>query len=165
MPKGWIKEPRRHSLAAKGIKTAIDNPKEKVMMKQLPQIGDFKSPNKYWVSWTDDFIIYKDGSGDWASDSVDFKSVGSTNKIPFKSYEEARKYADELVGEVSPTGETGFKNTISIEDRYSGEVYTAGVIAIKEKTRLGDSIKFDYDFREDLGFTKKEMIKRKEDFK
>jgi len=36
MTKGWKNESRRHSLASKGIKTAVKNPKEKAMMKDSP---------------------------------------------------------------------------------------------------------------------------------
>jgi len=45
MAKGWIKEPRRHGLAAKGIKTAVNNPKEKAMMKEL-EYKDFNQQQK-----------------------------------------------------------------------------------------------------------------------
>jgi len=56
MAKGWHKEPRRHSLASRGVKTAVNNPKEKAMDKK--QILPNPRP-----SYNPAGELLKDGSG------------------------------------------------------------------------------------------------------
>ena len=49
MAKGWRNESRRHSLASKGIKTAVNNPKEKAMYKVLINPTATKDEDKAFI--------------------------------------------------------------------------------------------------------------------
>jgi len=51
MAKGWIKEPRRHSLASKGIKTAVNNPKEKAMMRNTNSVLPLKQQRENYEKY------------------------------------------------------------------------------------------------------------------
>jgi len=108
------------------------------------QIGDGKTPNKYWVSVASDYYLYdpKEGTLDWASDLKKFKVAGKTLK-QFDSYEEAKKFADSI--ELGSKMNGVVANTISIEDRLSGQVY---------ERSIGGHQTVD-----DIGFTKKQEKK------
>lgn len=86
------------------------------------QIGDGKTPNKYWVSVSSDYYIEdpKEGSLDWVSDVKGIKVKGKTLK-QFDSYEEAKQFANSIKLRQKVNGIE--VNTISIDDRLSGEIY------------------------------------------
>ena len=85
------------------------------------QIGDGKTPNKYWVSITNDYIYYNKDSEvfDWISDLKLF-DVKSDTLAQFETYEEALNYCGEFYLGEEFKGIT--VNTITIEDRLSGEL-------------------------------------------
>jgi len=49
MAKGWRNESRRHSLASRGVKTAVNNPKEKAMYKVLINPTATKDEDKAFI--------------------------------------------------------------------------------------------------------------------
>ena len=84
------------------------------------EIGDFQLPNKFWVSVSEDYLYYEEKSNywTWIGDIIDFNPKGETLKC-FNTYNMALQYAQ---------GSAEFDvdycaNTITIEDRMSGEVY------------------------------------------
>jgi len=86
MAKGWKNESRRHSLAARGVKTAVNNPKEKAIMRS-------SIPRKEWatgkrimeidkVKWNQVSVEYFDMD----SNSKNFNEYGTaTRRVYFPS--------------------------------------------------------------------------------
>ena len=110
------------------------------------QIGDGKTPNKYWVSVSSDYYIEdkKERTLNWASDSKFAPAVkGKTLKV-FRTYEEAKAYADSIELESKVQGVEA--NTVTVEDRLSGQVYERSV-----GTRPTEDIKFTKDRERELG--------------
>jgi len=162
MTKGWKRESARHALARKGVKTGKKDKSKigrKIRRITRPMIGDGKLPNKYWVSYHNDFLICDKGHCDWASEKIKFKSEGTTIKKPFNTFKEALEYIDRNVF-INPEPKKEGVNTITIEDRLSGEVWEQFIYAYKRKDSLLKGYGFDTGTHEDTGFTKKEMEKR-----
>lgn len=114
------------------------------------QIGDGKFPNKYWVSWNNDYYILQDHTLDWASEIEGFEVKGGISK-PFKTYREAMNFFEDL-DLIFPKVTAKF-----IEDRLTGEL-TSEVMTKKVK------ITFEPEIYEDLSFTKDKMEERGETF-
>lgn len=112
------------------------------------QIGDGKLPNRFWLSICNDYY-YNSGSNsyDWISDLKLF-TCRSKELAVYKSYEEAKKAADEIY--LGQEIDNITVNSIHIEDRLSGEVY--------EKARYFSPIdgKIWEDEHEDLSFSMKQ---------
>lgn len=118
-------------------------------------VGDGKLPNKYFVSVSSDYMYQhndKDGVSclDWVGDILkDFQSKSATIAT-FKTYAEAKNYCYELLC-------LGFKmedftvNTITIEDRISGQVYE------KTKVLYPDTAEIEEWIHEDIGFTRERV--------
>lgn len=102
------------------------------------QIGDGKTPNKYWVSISEDYLVNNKNTNEFnpISEFRKGKYQGKTLK-EFNNYEEAKQFADSL--EIGSWKEGMEVNSIFIEDRLAGEVYD------RERNW----------FSEDIGFTKK----------
>ena len=86
MAKGWHLEPRRHSLASRGVKTAVDNPKEKAMMK-TPE-------NKLTIEQT--FVPIGSGNNPNAGKMDSHYKIKEWGFV-FPTKEDAQKYADEHI--------------------------------------------------------------------
>lgn len=100
------------------------------------KVGDGKTPNKYFVSVSNDYYITdpKENTLNWASESKSFKAEGKTIK-EFDNYQDAKAFAQSFkLGDKSDGLEV---NSVFIEDRLTGEVYHHT---------------FDFD-SEDIGFT------------
>ena len=135
----------------------------KVRRKDVAQIGDGKLPNKYWVYVNNDFYICKNGMCDWASDTKKFKvNVGIVAK--YNTYEEAKSKAQYLEGELTPNLDDNRFNTITIEDRISGQIYETSLYAYPKKGILG-GYEVSIGTNEDVDFTKTKMNKRGVKFK
>lgn len=86
-------------------------------------IGDGKTPNKYFVTISDDYVLRNPKTHDPISASELWKidSKGKTIKS-FDNYEEARQFADSF--SVGKESYDGIKvNSVFVEDRLSGQVY------------------------------------------
>jgi hypothetical protein len=87
------------------------------------QIGDGKLPNKYWVSISNDYYYFNPEvhGYDWISDLKLFPVQSRTIAV-FPTFDEAIKFIDNNL--VLGGREDNINvNSISIEDRISGEVY------------------------------------------
>lgn len=115
------------------------------------QIADGKLPNKYWVTiYEDYYIMMEQGSLEWISDYLkDFKPKGKTLP-PVTTYKQAK----EIVNDYYLGMEEGdiIVNTISIEDRLSGQLYEKSLV-FNPKGR-GKTSETEM---EDIGFTKRKM--------
>lgn len=109
---------KRTRLSKKGSKARSTRMRKQAVY----QIADGKTPNKYWVSVSSDYYVedLKDRFLDWAS-SV--KGITVKNKIlkRFDTYEEAKRFADSITLQSKVNSIEA--NTISVEDRLSGQVY------------------------------------------
>jgi hypothetical protein len=123
------------------------------------EIGDGGTPNKYWVSTTADFMVNtkEDTSSlNWAMDTkaLDFKpSYKSELFGPFMSFKEAKAKYDELFSEIYPEPREDSFNTVTIEDRISGQVYEGGIIGYAGKF----GYKFEYEQMNDTKFTSQKL--------
>lgn len=118
------------------------------------QIGDFKTPNKYWVSISNDYYYFNPESEamDWISDLELFEVKGKTIKV-FTTFKGALNYVENEL--YLGMDFDGIKvNFISIEDRLSGEVYCQVRRLSPENAEFGES------FRQDTKFTEEELTKR-----
>ena len=107
------------------------------------QVGDYKLPNKYWVTVHNDYYINNDGCLDWASDTRKFKPFGKTIGV-YSTYKKAREVFDGI--------ELGDKiRGKSIEDRLTGQLCEE---VLEEKKT------FEPFFNEDLKFSQETMKKR-----
>jgi hypothetical protein len=109
------------------------------------QIGDGKTPNKYWVSVASDYYIYdpKEHTLDWASGVKGIKTAGKRMK-QFDNYEEAKGYADSI--ELGSKVDGVEANTVSVDDRLSGQVYERSIGG-----HVDESIKFTMEEEKKLG--------------
>lgn len=123
-------------------------------------IGDGKIPNKYYVSASSDFLVFKNGQGDWASEKLGFKAKSIGKGKTFNKYKDAIKYADYLSEQFPENPDMNTLNHVTVEDRLSGEVASIGIEAYKSKKGILNTVKTDVSRREDYGFTKKELEKR-----
>jgi len=119
--------------------------KQRLTKISTAQIGDGKTPNKYWVSVSSDYYLYdpKENFSDWASSVKGIKTEGKTVKV-FNTYEEAKRFTDSI--------ELGSKlsgvevNTVSIEDRLSGQVHERSLGA-----NVIEDLKFTKEKEKELG--------------
>ena len=121
------------------------------------QIGDGKLPNKYWVSISNDYLVYNEEvkAYDWISDKNLFKANGDTLGV-FKTFVDALQFAEEL-----PFGEKfdGIRiNMWSIEDRISGQIAERVKFFNPE---IGLMCEQQHD---DTEFTRKTMAKKGAEF-
>jgi hypothetical protein len=120
-------------------------------------IGDGQTPNRYWVSLSNDYSYYqkpgKYSCIDWIGEIIkDFKSKGKTIAKPFKTYRGAKDFCDRLVlGDNN--GFNFIVNRINIEDRLTGQLYERTRILNPEKAEIDD------DETEDTSFTKDRLKK------
>lgn len=133
-------------------------------------IGDGKFPNKYWVSWSNDFSVCKKGMCDWIGDSIkNWKSTGKTETTAFKTFKEAMDFVNRKMQEMPEIPREDSINRITVEDRLSGEVYEASIVAYKKKVHdvLNKTSIYAYDtsYHNETSFTKKEMEKNGYEFK
>jgi hypothetical protein len=118
------------------------------------QVGDGKLPNKYWVSFYDDFLYFNQETEgfDWDSERTGRKPEGGTVRV-FSTYGAAKRFFDAVPIESYYEG-MEVKSKI-IEDRLSGEVC--------EET-LHETIRpiqeYHSDVYETLSYTMKEMKRR-----
>ena len=110
------------------------------------QMGDGKTPNKYWVSVSSDYYIHdvRENTLDWASDVKGIKTAEKMMK-QFDNYEEAKGYADSI--ELGSKVDGVEANTVSVNDRLSGEVYERSVGGLG----IGEQIKFTIEQEKKLG--------------
>jgi hypothetical protein len=130
-------------------------------------IGDGKFPNKYWVSWANDFYICHDGSCDWASDTQKFKVKGKTNPKAFDTFQKALEYIDDNLM-ISDVPKTDTVNVISVEDRLSGQIWEQAIYAYRKKNSgilADEGWKFEIETNRDTSFTEEKMRERGEVFK
>lgn len=130
-------------------------------------IGDYKSPNKYYVSGSNDFYINKNGMNDWASETENFEAKLTLPTKRFNTYKEAKEYVDDNNSNIyeGSIPKVNTINTIVIEDRISGQIYEESLTATKIKEGIMPSTKIYSDTREDTKFSKDELKKRGEEFK
>ena len=121
------------------------------------EIGDGKEPNKYWVSYGNDFYYYsKPGTVDWASDKYPIKYSGKTEG-PFATFEEAKNRFDTIVdtvlSEPDPKKPSEGSHSAFIEDRISGEIYSAIYTEIEVPAKLD----YELETQDDTRFTKERL--------
>lgn len=124
------------------------------------EVGDGMVPNMYWVSWSNDFYICKDGMCDWASDTVKFKVTGGT-KGPFKTFSQAMRVLEDLAYEnmeQSPRMEN--MNFISVDDRLSGQIYERAIRAYETESMVGKGYSYEIESYRDTKFTEENLAKR-----
>ncbi|MCR4334565.1 MAG: hypothetical protein NUV47_02470 [Patescibacteria group bacterium] len=118
----------------------------------MNQIGDGKLPNKYWVTIHEDYhIMIERGTLDWMSSYLkDFKPKGKTLP-PVTTYKHARKIANEYYLGIEEDGIV--VNTVSIEDRLSGQLYERSQVFNPKGTKK----MHEHEEFEDTRFTKEKM--------
>ena len=110
-------------------------------------IGDGKTPNKYFVSLTNDMEALKGNEIISTDDYKGAKRFISKIDGEYDNYIKARREASEKLGAIEDFGEIKAPVTqVIIEDRLSGEVY--------RETEKGSKI-------EDIGFSRETEKKRK----
>jgi len=129
---------------AKEVITSIEeNSKVKKMARDM--VGDGKTPNKYFLSISNDYDVLE-GSEIYGADEVlkKFKSQGKMIDV-YDSYSTAKAEADSFVLGKKSNGV--LVRRVTIEDRISGVVY--------ERVKLLNltTIESSEDEREDIGFT------------
>jgi len=111
-------------------------------------VGDGKTPNKYFVTISEDYNIIKPNSNTLVPVSEvfkDFKPKGKTIKV-FDSYSQAREYSDNFL--LGRSKEDGIRvNSVYIEDRLSGQVFSADI----QDTEGFSYIKLTQDQEKKLG--------------
>ena len=148
-----------HIRKAKNGAIAVRPHKRKTKVPYHQMIGDGKLPNLYWVSISNDFVVFNEDSGAYEGADTEiegFKSEGKTFPTPFKTYREAKEVADKYIYEMTDRPSLKTINRITIEDRLSGEVFEATIYAKKLKDYLG-GYKTRVNEREDLAFTRKKI--------
>ena len=118
------------------------------------EIGDFKTPNRYWVSISEDYYIQNKDCLDWISGTLKglTEPKGKTIKV-FPSYKMARGWIDNNL--YLGMDYDGIKvNCITVEDRLSGQVYEY------IKAFYPSTAKVEEDQFTDTRFTEEEMAKR-----
>ena len=123
-------------------------------------IGDGKLPNKYFVVISNHWTVIvgkgKDATGESSSQvysglyKEQFETFG-----PFKTYKEAYAVLNEQIIDFVEPSEDGFCSGY-IEDRISGEVASYECLQwTKERRGIFKVPSFNFELREDYGFTKK----------
>lgn len=108
------------------------------------EIGDGQTPNKYWVSTSSDFLANtkeEPSMFNWASEieRLGFKPSDKSETFgPFDTFKEAKNKYDELFSQIGNEPTEDGINTVTIEDRISGEIYAGGL--------NGTASKFGYKF-------------------
>lgn len=94
----------------------------KVEQQAKYEIGDGKTPNKYFVSISDDYLILKPRTNEMSSVNEVFGIEGKYKTVKiFDTYKEAKEYAE---GFYLGHEEDGIEvNSVYIEDRLSGQLY------------------------------------------
>lgn len=125
---------------------------------QTQRIGDGKFPNKYWVSWSNDYLICKHSDCDWASIVKGFTATGDTSG-PFDTFKRAKSLAHKLMDKNSknnifstPLNKNQI-NLVTIEDRLSGIIYEIVI----EYWKDGDEENYELTTRNDTRYTKNQM--------
>ena len=147
---GWYKHPDEHALASRGIKTKHRNisniPRGRGMLdlnKYPPEmVGDGNFPNMYWVT-VDNIYYVIDEEDEHRMVSIteidpDFEYEGDTIAV-FDTYKDAVEFA-----------ENRFEDRKEIEDRLSGVIYESYKYEYP-------TVKEEWSYHEDVGFTKKKM--------
>ena len=110
------------------------------MAKKNPyeEIGDGKTPNKYVVSGSNNFLISEgDGMFDNSTEKLNYEGKTTLKPKTFKTYKEAKRYAQEQGAEIyegaQPTKTS--TNSITIDDRISGQIYEKTYLVVKDKDK------------------------------
>jgi len=122
------------------------------------QIGDGKLPNKYWVSICNDYYYNNDGCLDWISNTKLFESKSKVIKV-FTTYKNAVTFINEDLY-LGMTYDDIKVNCISIEDRFTGQLYEQYRIFDAETATIDD-----YQINENTKFTVDAMTKLGATFK
>ena len=134
-------------------------------------IGDFKFPNKYWVSWSNDFYVCENGSCDWVGDKIkNWKSIGQTKPEPFDTFESALRFAQSKIDEIPSVPTMDSINCVHIEDRLSGQVFEGSIFAYVKKNidLLNKNAKhyiYKFESRNETNFTQKTMESKGYEFR
>jgi len=125
------------------------NMKIKLRLSPVKHVGDGKLPNRYWVSISNDYYYFDGECSNWISEKGLYPFEGKTIR-DFGTFVNAQKFIDEeLYLGMNYDGIT--VNSISIEDRISGEVWSS----IQELyTPKADIRPFTH---RDTGFTEQKM--------
>jgi len=121
-------------------------------------VGDGKTPNRYWVSISEDYYIQiEPGILDWASEVKKIKVKGKTVAVSNK-YKDAKKFLDDefilstIYVNDSPTSTEKLADVVvrntTIDDRLSGEIFECTSVEITKLKPIE---------HEDVGFTKKKL--------
>ena len=137
----------------------IEKFKRIIEAEDYSKVGSGKLPNKYYVTAIGDFLIEtEDSVFDWASGTEyfgkDWKPVYKEIGI-FNTYKEAKEAAQRVIDEIPSAPEKDTINTVTIEDHLTGELMSAGLVGVKVK----EPYRFEFEVREDIGFTKEKMEK------
>lgn len=117
-------------------------------------IGDYKLPNKYWISVGNEYYIQRGNYLDWfESEDIEFKG-GTIAK--FDTYKEAKEFAEGLY--LGQKYEDFTINCITIEDRITGQLYE------HIKVFLPEQGKFTEEIFEDTHFTEKHLQEKNKIF-
>ena len=114
------------------------------------QIGDGKFPNKYWVSYTNDYYYYQDGVYNWASEELEFEPDGKTVQKTYDTFTDALAKANEYIAKINQDLDYSVPpkknqiNTVFVEDRLSGEVFMAGIYYRDGRVTYDQSIDTGY---------------------
>jgi hypothetical protein len=120
------------------------------------QVGDGKTPNKYWVSVASDYKIIRDGE----VSNVGGAPGGTTNSHTvrvFDTYKDATDYAKSIDFDSMVDGVV--VRSIIIEDRLSG-VIAERILEEREITRR----EISEDVSEETEYTRQEMERRGQKF-
>jgi hypothetical protein len=119
-------------------------------------IGDSKLPNHYWISVSNDYYYYNNEAEafDWISDHKLFNTKSELIAV-FDTYHEAREYINENLYLGMKYDDNFTINSIFIEDRLSGEVFSHIRHYLPEEGVIND----DYE-NDDYKFTEETMTKR-----
>lgn len=87
------------------------------------EIGDFKTPNRYWVSVSENYYIFdqEECASEWISDKLKIDSKGATLKV-FPSFRMAQGWIENNLY-LGINFNDIICNSITIEDRISGELF------------------------------------------
>ncbi len=133
-----------------GTKSAVNPQIVKNKFKKLSienqarvQVGDGKTPNKYFVTISNDFEIFikKQGMIESASEVMKFKAKGKAIKV-FNNFNDAKDFAESI--NLGVKSNNFSINSVFIEDRLSGQVFVRNFT----------------DSREDIKFTQEQEKKK-----
>ena len=118
------------------------------------QIGDGKTPNRYWVSISEDYYIFNEEAGglDWISDHLKLKPKFATIEV-FPSFRMAKGWVNNNL--YPGMKYAGIKaNCITIEDRLSGQLFEW------VKSFFPEIASVEEEQFEDIRFTEEALKKR-----